>query len=1308
MGKRSVFRLLPLAVFLLILISTAAGAGTVAVRFYNSSGFVLVDRPIPNDMTPVEAAVRSLVAGPTQEELSNGTFSAIPIGTSISSLTISDNSVVVDMSADVVTGLNEDSLMRIFDQFRATLGDFPAITSIRLTSGGKLLASYLPTAVPVAAVASAQMKAAAINTTGLSGKKICAGPSHGRFWNGSGWYWQRTLTCGWGEDILEDTNSIRLVQFLKQYLTQDGATFYAPRQLDESDCCNSDTGYPWWKMCASTWLHHAGYPSSVWASYSGNSGADTACDRSSDDVRARPLFADYQGADIYIACHTNAGGSGTATGTETYHDSAMEHPEYEDASTNLANDVHNSVIDGIRTTFESEPAWTSRGVKDSSGSFGEIRVPSRPAILIELAFHDDCTRDASYLIDDFFRSIAEWSIYRGVCTYFGTTPTWDKYSCEYVSDTIPTTMVPGQVYDCSVTFRNRGVCWFTSHGFRLGKVSTDDPFATTFSRVDISGEVKPGDTYTFNFQLTGPAAGGTHTTQWQMVRDGYSWFGPIVSKTIDAGPILDVTPPSAPTNLHTTAVTAKSVALSWDASTDDFGVVGYRIYRNGTQVGTSTGTTYTDSGLTQNTTYTYEVDAYDAIPNYGSKSTALPVTTLISATWGPYNLTQNQTIYSPGNYSSTLRTGWYTSTAGYGAARIVAKAPDTNMATMPTQTSVTGATFTIAYGSGTYSTSINNPTNIYRITKAWTAGSGTVWNTPWTTAGGDYTSVGTSAQDTINPASGTVYTFNVSGTNGWFPYGVLIKANTESSISYRKGWLGSGPYPTLAVTYTPPTPTIRGWAYLGHYAQGASADHTTRINTDHVSGTYGGVSVTEADIAPGAADGAAGPSYGNSYGAYKWITATSTNDVVNLLSAPFYNVSAKDCGTTYAGVYVYNSGASKSVYMGIGSDDDVKVYLNSSLVGSFINTSGRGCYADTDFYGPMTLAAGWNRLLIKVENGVGGYGIYARFANVDRSAVSGLTTYTSDATPPTAPTACTEASGLLSNVWQRTVTSPSFTWSGATDPQGTGEGVSGIRGYKVYFGTDPAGIPSTFQAATTYAPGTQGDGIYYLRVSTVDYALNESAADTLFIFKRNTTGMTEAKSSADGTQVALQSKIVTMTTNSAFYVEESNRTSGVKVVWSSAPVSAGDIVSVSGIMGTDTNFERQIAAQSVIAEGSTDPIKPLLITNRNVGGSSWLYNATTGAGQKGVLDAAGLNNIGLLVRTSGKVMEVGSDYIIINDGSDATGGSAIKGIKVFCGGLQKPTVDQTVIVTGISTIDNVGGSLYRALLITNQDNIGNP
>ena len=69
------------------------------------------------------------------------------------------------------------------------------------------------------------------------------------------------------------------------------------------------------------------------------------------------------------------------------------------------------------------------------------------------------------------------------------------------------------------------------------------------------------------------------------------------------------TPPSAPTGLTATAASSSSLKLSWTASTDSIGVTGYTIFRNGSKVGTSTTPSYTDSGLSTNTTYTYTVSA---------------------------------------------------------------------------------------------------------------------------------------------------------------------------------------------------------------------------------------------------------------------------------------------------------------------------------------------------------------------------------------------------------------------------------------------------------------------------------------------------------------------------------------------------------------------------------------------------------------------------------------------------------------------------------------------------------------------------
>jgi hypothetical protein len=59
----------------------------------------------------------------------------------------------------------------------------------------------------------------------------------------------------------------------------------------------------------------------------------------------------------------------------------------------------------------------------------------------------------------------------------------------------------------------------------------------------------------------------------------------------------DTEAPTAPANLQGTALSSTSVHLSWTASTDNVGVTGYRIYRNGAFINTATGTSFTDNGV---------------------------------------------------------------------------------------------------------------------------------------------------------------------------------------------------------------------------------------------------------------------------------------------------------------------------------------------------------------------------------------------------------------------------------------------------------------------------------------------------------------------------------------------------------------------------------------------------------------------------------------------------------------------------------------------------------------------------------------
>lgn len=90
---------------------------------------------------------------------------------------------------------------------------------------------------------------------------------------------------------------------------------------------------------------------------------------------------------------------------------------------------------------------------------------------------------------------------------------------------------------------------------------------------------------------------------------------------------IDVEPPSVPVNGQGTALSHQSIALTWDASTDNEAVAGYFIYRDKVKIGDTSDTSYTDSGLKLETAYSYEISAYDARDNESGKSAPIVVTT---------------------------------------------------------------------------------------------------------------------------------------------------------------------------------------------------------------------------------------------------------------------------------------------------------------------------------------------------------------------------------------------------------------------------------------------------------------------------------------------------------------------------------------------------------------------------------------------------------------------------------------------------------------------------------------------------------
>ena len=85
----------------------------------------------------------------------------------------------------------------------------------------------------------------------------------------------------------------------------------------------------------------------------------------------------------------------------------------------------------------------------------------------------------------------------------------------------------------------------------------------------------------------------------------------------------DTTAPSAPSSIRSTlwGVTASSIQLLWNASSDNFGIAGYNVYRDSTLISTTTNTSFFDSNLQAATTYQYRVEAFDAANNTTSSNT---------------------------------------------------------------------------------------------------------------------------------------------------------------------------------------------------------------------------------------------------------------------------------------------------------------------------------------------------------------------------------------------------------------------------------------------------------------------------------------------------------------------------------------------------------------------------------------------------------------------------------------------------------------------------------------------------------------
>ncbi|TDW90237.1 cellulose binding domain-containing protein [Kribbella pratensis] len=172
-----------------------------------------------------------------------------------------------------------------------------------------------------------------------------------------------------------------------------------------------------------------------------------------------------------------------------------------------------------------------------------------------------------------------------------------------------------------------------------GKVTVTNGTTSSLSTWSVALDFPSGYTVSSTWDATHTSSGQTHTFTPP------SWAGPLApGATVTFGfngspgnfPGLAAcrlnggscsgggggTVPGAPTGLSGTS-SASSVSLTWSAAS---GATSYNVYRNGTKVGSPSSTSYTDSGLAANTTYSYQVSASNSAGE-GAKSSTISVKT---------------------------------------------------------------------------------------------------------------------------------------------------------------------------------------------------------------------------------------------------------------------------------------------------------------------------------------------------------------------------------------------------------------------------------------------------------------------------------------------------------------------------------------------------------------------------------------------------------------------------------------------------------------------------------------------------------
>ncbi|MCL5103708.1 MAG: TIGR03790 family protein [Armatimonadetes bacterium] len=292
---------------------------------------------------------------------------------------------------------------------------------------------------------------------------------------------------------------------------------------------------------------------------------------------------------------------------------------------------------------------------------------------------------------------------------------------------------------------------------------------------------------------------------------------------------------------------------------------------------------------------------------------------------------------------------------------------------------------------------------------------------------------------------------------------------------------------------------------------------------------------------------------------------------------------------------------------------------------------------------------------------------------------------------------------------QVSIDSPDVPLTGTATITVSASDESGISKVDIYFDGKLIGAASAspFSATvdtTQYTVGSHNAEAVAYENSPVATQGFGSATVTVQNPVSNLQVLADAFISSCGQGVRASDKVVTAGTSEMgggeFYIQEQNRFGGIRVV-SSDPVEEGDIVTVTGPTVNDTGEESISATTVTVTKHLLTLLAPVAMPNWAIGGGDF-------AQAEGVSGGKGLRNIGLLVRTNGKVTYVGAvgeDFFYIDDGSNLLDGSGHKGLRVACRGLARPALNNYLLLTGISASQKLDGHVIRVLKLRRDSDV---